>query len=271
MKSRLMSANVEIMMKNKIILNHKSFGTGEPVLIFHGLLGMLDNWKSFARKLSETHKVYIIDQRDHGRSPWTEEFNYDVLAEDINDFMEQQELESAHLIGHSMGGKSVLRFTQLYPDKVKIPFIIDMGIKKYEAHHHVIFDALRSLDLNELIDRKGADEKLSKKIPDFGIRQFLMKNLTRIPEGGFKWKMNLELIYNNYEHILDSVEHEVCEKNIHFIYGTKSTYIHESDMTTIKEYFPNAHFDSIDTGHWVHAEKPTELLAIITAHLKNGL
>jgi len=252
----------------KIELNFKCFGEGEPVLIFHGLLGMLDNWKSFAMKLSSHYKVYIIDQRDHGRSPWTEEFNYDVLADDILAFMDQQELDKANLIGHSMGGKSVIRFTQKYPDRIKKSIIVDIGIKKYEAHHNSIFNALRSLDLDSIESRSDADIKLETKISDYGIRQFLMKNLTRKPEGGFKWKMNLSLLYDSYDSITEAVDAEKSDKPTLFVYGTKSTYIRASHFKSIQSIFPNSTFESLEAGHWVHAEKPNELLTLVLNFLK---
>jgi len=69
-------------------LNYKQFGQGAPVIILHGLFGTLDNWQTIARRLSENHTVFIIDQRNHGRSPHHEEFNYEVMAEDLRDFME---------------------------------------------------------------------------------------------------------------------------------------------------------------------------------------
>lgn len=251
----------------KIELNFKCFGEGEPVLIFHGLLGMLDNWKSFARKLSTNYKVYIIDQRDHGRSPWTDTFNYDQLADDILDFMDQHEIDQSHLIGHSMGGKSVMRFVQKYPDRVKNSIIVDIGIRQYEAHHNEIFDALLSLNLEDVESRNDADEKLSLKIPDYGVRQFLMKNLTRKSEGGFKWKMNLSLLHESYQSITDSIGTEKSIQPTLFVYGLKSHYIKESDFESIQAIFPNATFEALDAGHWVHAEKPQELLDLVLLFL----
>lgn len=246
---------------NEIKLNYKVLGEGEPVLILHGFLGMLDNWKTFGRKLAETHKVYLIDQRDHGRSPHTNDFGYDILAEDLNHFMIEHGINSANLIGHSMGGKTVMRFTQLYPKKTIKSIVVDIAPKAYNNHHTDILDALHTIAPPSIQDRSEADEALAKYISDWGVRQFLMKNLTRNPEGGFRWKMNLALLTEKYETIIQSTDQDRSEVSTLFINGAKSEYIVTSDQQDILKVFPKAQFHTIeDSGHWVHAEKGDELL-----------
>ncbi len=246
---------------NTIELNYKVIGEGEPVLILHGFLGMLDNWKTFGRKLGETCQVYLIDQRDHGKSPHTDDFGYDILAQDLHDFMVQHQIPKGNLIGHSMGGKTVMRFTQLYPEMVTKSVIVDIAPKAYNNHHTDILDALHSIDPPTISDRGEADDALGKYISDWGVRQFLMKNLSRNKEGGFKWKMNLELLTEKYDTIIQAVDTETSEAPTIFINGAKSNYIQPSDESEILEVFPNASFHTIeDAGHWVHAEKGDELL-----------
>ena len=255
---------------NKIALNYKVLGEGEPVLILHGFLGMLDNWKTFGRKLAETHQVYLIDQRDHGKSPHTEDFGYDILAEDLHDFMISHNIEAANLIGHSMGGKTVMRFTQLYPDMTLKSMIIDIAPKAYNNHHTDILDALHSIDPPQINDRNEADAALALHISDWGVRQFLMKNLSRNKEGGFRWKMNLTLLTEKYDTIIQAVDTEVSEIETIFINGSKSNYIQEGDQEEILKVFPAATFHTIqDAGHWVHAEKGDELLTRVKEFLKS--
>jgi len=245
----------------EITLNYKVLGEGEPVLILHGFLGMLDNWKTFGRKLSETHKVYLIDQRDHGKSPHTDDFGYDILAEDLNSFMEEHNIEKANLIGHSMGGKTVMRFTQLYPEKTLKSIVVDIAPKAYNNHHTDILDALHSIEPANVKDRTEADEALGQHISDWGVRQFLMKNLSRNKEGGFRWKMNLQLLTEKYNSIIQPVDLETSSVKTLFVNGSKSNYIQDADQEGILKVFPNAVFFTIeDSGHWVHAEKGDELL-----------
>ena len=128
-------------------LNYKVAGTGQPLIILHGLFGMLDNWGSIGRELSKYYTVYLVDQRNHGKSPHSMDFNYDLLAEDIKEFMTEVGLEKAHLIGHSMGGKSVMRFAQKYPAKCYSIMVIDIAPKAYAPGHNEIFNAIESMDL----------------------------------------------------------------------------------------------------------------------------
>ncbi len=252
----------------EIELNYKELGEGTPVIILHGFLGMLDNWKTFGRKLSENYKVYLVDQRDHGRSPHTDDFDYTLLANDLSDFMNQHGIEKAHLLGHSMGGKTVMKFTQLHEEKVLSSIVVDIAPKAYNNHHTDILDALHSISPSEIQDRGEADDALAKYISDWGVRQFLMKNLSRNPEGGFRWKMNLALLTEKYDNIIQPVDQSVSEVKCIFINGSKSNYIVEDDKPEISKVFPNAKFHTIeDAGHWVHAEKPLELLEVVQAFI----
>ena len=250
-------------------LNFKEFGQGDPVIILHGLFGTLDNWQTIAKKLAENYSVYIIDQRNHGRSPHVPGLSYPLMAEDLAEFMEQNWIYKAHIIGHSMGGKTALQFALNYGDMVDKLVIVDIGTQKNEAGHQQIFEALLGLDLNKIESRKDADFKLKTLVPDFGVRQFLLKNLTRTKEGQYQWKMNLEAINENYPNILEAVSgDEVFEGPSLFIKGGNSNYIDENEFSVIQKDFTNAKLISIpNTGHWVHAEAPKELLSEVESFL----
>lgn len=246
-------------------LNYKSFGEGYPIIILHGLFGTSDNWQTIAKKLAENYTVYIIDQRNHGRSPHDDTFNYEVMAEDLQAFMESQWIYEAHVIGHSMGGKTAMQFALNYPDLVNQLVVVDIAPKAYEGGHQAIFEALFSLDLDKIDNRKTADKLLAKKIADFGVRQFLLKNLTRKKEGGFRWKMNLPVIYQNYNQILSTITSlDTFDNPTLFIRGGASDYVQDEDMQNINLLFPNAELTTVENvGHWVHAAAPTELLKLV--------
>ncbi len=251
-------------------LNYKSFGEGYPIIILHGLFGTLDNWQTIAKKLAEHYTVYIIDQRNHGRSPHDDAFDYTVMADDLQVFMESQWIYEAHVIGHSMGGKTAMQFALNYPDLVNQLVVVDIAPKAYEGGHQTIFEALLSLDLATITSRKEANELLQQKIEDFGVRQFLLKNLTRRKEGGFKWKMNLSVIHQNYAQILSAIESEDSfDNSTLFIRGGISDYVKEEDMANIKTLFPLAELATVaEAGHWVHATAPTILLELVNNFLE---
>lgn len=251
-------------------LNYKEFGQGDPVIILHGLFGTSDNWQTIAKKIAEYYSVYIIDLRNHGRSPHDDEFNYKVMAEDLKNFMESHWIYSARIIGHSMGGKTAMQFATDYPEMVEKLVVVDIANENYEGGHEVIFNALLSLDLEKMASRKEADAALQTQIEDFGVRQFLLKNLTRSKAGKYVWKMNLPVIHQNYQAILSRIEEdEVYEGATLFIKGGLSKYITEANFEKTKHFFPKAKLETIENvGHWVHAEAPKELLEILEKFLK---
>ncbi|MFK8006870.1 MAG: alpha/beta fold hydrolase [Saprospiraceae bacterium] len=251
-------------------LNYKEFGQGDPVIILHGLFGTSDNWQTIAKKIAENYSVYIIDQRNHGRSPHDDEFNYKVMAEDLKNFMESHWIYSARIIGHSMGGKTAMQFATDYPDMVEKLVVVDIANESYEGGHEVIFNALLGLDLEKVESRKEADALLQTQIEDFGVRQFLLKNLTRSKDGKYIWKMNLPIIHQNYQAILSKIEgDEVFEGATLFVKGGLSKYVTEANFETTKHFFPNAKLETIENvGHWVHAEAPKELLEILEKFLE---
>ena len=252
-------------------LHFKTLGQGDPVIVLHGLFGMLDNLLSLGKKLEdEGFMAFLVDQRDHGRSPHTTAFDYRLLAEDLSSFMEENWIHEGILIGHSMGGKTCLEFLIQNSDIITKAIIIDIGIKKYEEGHLTVFDALLAIDIDKVENRNEVENTLMSKLNDYGTVQFLMKNLTRKKTGGFEWKVNLPLIYKEYSNILADIPvDEPIYTDILFIRGAKSDYILDEDIPIIKEKFPNASFVTIaDAGHWVHVDKPNELFEQIISYIR---
>ncbi len=252
-------------------LNYKIYGQGQPVIILHGLFGTLDNWHNFAKKLEEAgYMAILIDQRDHGRSEHTQAFSYPILAQDLHQFLEENWIYGGTIIGHSMGGKTCLQYLANYNTEDFKYVIIDIGIKQYEEGHNDIFEALLSVPIDTIKTRSEAETILMEKIKDKGVVQFLMKNLTKVPEGPYAWKVNLQLLYENYDHILEAIhfKDEVLAETL-FIRGSKSNYIQDQDWPEIQDALPNGRLITIeDAGHWVHADKPIELFNEIIDFIK---
>lgn len=255
----------------EVDLNYKVFGQGEPVIILHGLFGMLDNWQSIARNLSEQFTVFAIDQRNHGRSSRSDSMNYSLMAGDLEKFMDKHWIQQATLIGHSMGGKTAMQFAGDFPDKVEKLIVVDIAPKKYPNKHQAIFDALLSVPVHQLSSRSEAEIMLSQKIDTDSIKQFLLKNISRNKNGNYEWKMNVPALYSNYDRILESVEpDEPFEKPTLFIRGENSNYILDEDQGKIHQLFPKADIRTIaHAGHWVHAEQPGVFLETVKAFLNN--
>lgn len=243
-------------------LNYKVFGEGKPLIILHGLFGSADNWLTIAKDLAEhNYQIFLVDQRNHGDSPHSDEFNYSAMAADLNEFIETHQLERPLILGHSMGGKTVMKFAVNYADKWDKIIVVDIGPKAYPVHHDVILKGLKSIDLPNIKSRGDADKQLSEYVKDMGTRQFLLKNLARDKQGGYKWKINLPVIDKNIENVGEGLEEPLAiEKEVLFIRGEKSDYIIDQDIILINQIFPNSEVKTIKgAGHWVHAEKPKEV------------
>ena len=249
-------------------LNFKKVGEGEPLVILHGLFGSLDNWMSLAKKLGDHFEVFIVDARNHGQSTHSEDFNYDVMADDLYEFLLQNDIVDPIILGHSMGGKTALQFAMNYPNKLEKLIVADIAPKTYTVHHTTIIEGMLSLDFDVIKTRKKADEQLSTFIGDVSTRQFLLKNLYWADKERLAWKFNLSTINKNIEVIGQGLENiSTFEKPTLFVRGEKSNYITPKDYAPIKNIFPNAVINSLESGHWVHAEKPAEFLQILNSFL----
>lgn len=245
-------------------LFYREYGSGKPVVILHGLMGSSDNWLPQSKLLGEQYHVYVVDQRNHGQSPHSDDFNYGVLLEDIRRFIDHHQLVNPVVLGHSMGGKAAMNFALACPDKLSKLIVVDIAPKAYNVRHDYIIEGLKAVPIDKIQSRNEADEALARHVPNQAVRQFLLKNLLRKPEGGFTWRINLNIIDKNLELIGGGLIHSgVFEKPTLFIRGAKSDYILDEDSAIIKKYFPNATLVTMDTGHWVQAEKPEEFVQVV--------
>lgn len=246
----------------------REFGQGSPVVILHGLFGFSDNWQTIAKALADHHLVITPDLRNHGRSPHVPTHTYPEMADDLQVFLEQHWVFKTALVGHSMGGKVAMQFALHHPDMVERLVAVDIAPGPAEDNHGHIFQALLGLDLSRIATRQEAEAWLEPRVPDFGTRQFLLKNITRNADGTFAWKMNLPVLWEAYPDILAGVQGEPFDKPTLFIRGSRSNYVQDEDFPLIRHLFPQAHVVTIEgAGHWVHADKPAELLAVLREFL----
>lgn len=248
-------------------LHFKSFGSGEPIIILHGMLGMLDNWQSFGRELSTNHLVYLIDLRNHGKSGHNQTISYTDMANDLRETMESQWMyDGAIVMGHSMGGKIAMQLALDHPSLVKMLIVVDIAPVQYQGGHEKILEALQSINFVGINSRQEIFEQLADKIDDKSIVNFLTKNLSRSKDGSFAWKMNLEAIANGYSNLLAAPAYSETPYvgPTLFIKGAKSNYLASEHESRIRTWFPNAVIKTIaGAGHWVHADQPMQLKKVL--------
>lgn len=242
-------------------LHFREFGVGQPLLILHGLFGFSDNWQSQAKKLSDYYRVILIDLRNHGRSPWSDNFSYDLMAQDIFELCQELSLKDIILVGHSMGGKVAINFAQSNEFLLAKLVIVDIGIKSYPMHHENILAGIHSVDLPNISSRSQAYDQISVHIESEGIKQFLLKNLYWRQKGTLAWRMNVIVLEREMNNILSAIKKVVLSVPTLFIRGSMSNYILDDDIESIEDLFIDSEIVTIhNAGHWVHAEAADEFL-----------
>lgn len=250
-------------------LFYRELGQGQPLIILHGLFGSSDNWFSLSKIFAEHFKVYVVDQRNHGLSPHDGKHDYDILTEDLKEFIAEHNINQPIIIGHSMGGKVAMNFAVKYPSLLSQLIIVDITPKAYPVHHNSILKGLKAIKLNKLGSRGQADQILSDFESDPSVRQFLLKNLARGDQQQFEWRINIPVLEKNIEAMGAAIEaNGKFTGPTLFVIGSKSNYFESGDEDIIKKYFPSAIVEKLETGHWVQAEKPEEFMNTVFTFLK---
>lgn len=249
-------------------LHYQQQGTGADIILIHGLLGSLENLNMVAKGLKDNYRVTNIDVRNHGLSFHKDSMDYSELAQDIVDLMAELNIDSASILGHSMGGKIAMQVALEHSDKVKKLIVADIAPVAYPPHHNHIIKGLQSIDLASINSRKDADSQLSEYVEEVSIRQFLLRNLIST-NGTFNFKCNLDYIKQCYQQIMSAYhgEHDFKGETL-FIKGGNSSYITAEHRDTIKQLFPNSRAKIIQgAGHWLHAEKTIAFNKIVNDFL----
>jgi esterase len=245
-------------------LFYRELGQGQPIILLHGIFGSSDNWLTQARMMSARCHTFALDLRNHGQSPHDAAFDYPEMVADLLEFLNHHNIEDPVVIGHSMGGKVAMNFAVAHPDKLQKLVVVDIAPKPYNMDHYIILDGLRAIPIDTIGTRAEADEVLSGFVDEVDVRQFLLKNLQRQPEGGFKWKLNLGVIDANIKKIgLDLQFEGKFDKPALFVRGSRSNYVKDTDLGRIRDIFPAAEMQTLDAGHWVPAEKPQEFVDLV--------
>ncbi len=250
-------------------LHYRKLGEGKPLVVLHGVFGSSDNLYTVCKNISEQgFEVYILDARNHGQSPRSSEFNYSVLATDLFDFIEEHQLVDPTVLGHSMGGKTVLQFSQMYDNYSKL-IVVDIAAKGYSPHHSHIIEGLKAIDLSTLTSRKEAEQVFSKYVTDLGEQQFLLKNLYRTDAGGFDWRINVPVLAANAENVVAAIPlSKTIDKPLLIMRGGESNYVSDQSVEDLKDYYTDLKLVTIEgANHWIHATKPREFVETVVDFL----
>jgi esterase len=251
-------------------LFYRESGEGRPLVILHGLFGSSDNWMSVTKELALKYKVYVLDARNHGQSPHADAHNYESMADDLKEFIDDHNIENPILIGHSMGGKTVMRFASKYQNSAEKLIVVDISPRFYGRHHQDILAGFNAINLDTLQTRNEADALMSQYVGDLGVRMFLLKSLYRNNDGKFQWRINLPLINEQIDNIGEALPETVqIATPALFIRGSESGYIQDKDTALIARHFSDYSIETVEgASHFVHAEKPKEVIALIETFIE---
>ena len=240
--------------------------------MLHGVFGSGDNWWSIARKLEDEFRIYLPDQRNHGKSFHSQELCYDLLVADLADWMHHQDLSRIHLVGHSMGGKAAMAFAVRYPEKLRSLTVVDIAPKAYRMDHHAgMLQAMKDLDLAAFATRSALDAALKPSIPDEATRLFVLKNVERGPQGEFRWRIALNPLADSLSAVGESLPaHAPVVIPTLLVRGAKSQYVTDEDWVSFKSSFTHSTLETLaGAGHWVHADQPEALTLVLRNFLNS--
>jgi esterase len=252
-------------------LYFRKYGSGQPMIILHGLFGQSDNWNTLAKKFGENgFEVYVADLRNHGLSPHSTQWDYKSMSEDVHELITDNNLKNVILCGHSMGGKTAMRYALDHCENLDKLIVADIAPKEYPVEPKEVIEALNAVDFSIIKTRKEAEDVLSKYITDFGTKQFLLKNIYWKDNGELGWRFNLKVITEKIMNVREAISSDKnCEVPTLFIRGENSSYILDEDMNFIHDLFPRSMLETIGgAGHWVHAEKPNEFFECVMNFIK---
>jgi len=240
-----------------------------PLFILHGLLGSMDNWRTQAKYLSQARPVITLDLRNHGDSPHLKGMSYREMYGDVIKVAQAENIESFHLLGHSMGGKVAMQLALAHPNIVKSLIVVDIAPKPYPLWHQNLFQAIMSAPIETITSRQELDDHLKTTIEDRAERSFMLKNIKRYGDGSYAWKPNLKEISRGYLKIAGfTTALSQYPKATLFIKGENSPYIQETDHALIESLFPDATITTIkNSGHLPHIQQPEALSTTVTRFL----
>lgn len=251
-------------------LFYREYGSGPPLVILHGLLGAGGNWHTLARRVfGATHRVLVPDQRNHGRSPHGDAFDYATLADDLEDFLNARGLATTAIMGHSMGGKVAMEFALTRPERVDRLIVVDIAPRAYPDRHRPILDAMRAVDPSAMTRRNEVRDAVARHLADPEVVDLVLKNVERRGDGSMAWAVHLDAIERHYLHIMDGLDTwATYDGPTLFVRGDRSDYVRDEDLETIRAFFPTAVLETVaDAGHWVHADHPAAFSRVVRSFL----
>ena len=241
---------------------------GSPVVFCHGLFGQGRNWTQIGKALADEHRILLVDLPHHGRSSWSERFDYLDVADQVAGQLSAD--EPVTLIGHSMGGKAAMVLALRHPELVERLVVVDVAPVAYDrmGEFSGYVEAMQGLDLASLSQRGDADAALEAAVPNPTVRSFLLQNLRRDGDG-WRWQANLDVLGEDLRVIGGWPEDQLTglapyDGPVLWVSGQNSDYVRAEHYAAMDRLFPrNRRVTVKGAGHWVHSERPEVFLEVL--------
>lgn len=244
-------------------------GDGPDVVLLHGLFGMGSNLGALSRSLQDRYRVHSLDLPNHGRSAWTDNLDLAEVAGAVARWMDHRHLETAHFVGHSLGGKVAMQLALEQPFRVDALVVADIAPVAYPPRHAAVFAALAAVDAAACRSRNEAAALMAAHIAEDSVIQFLLLSLSRGEDGVFRWRFNYPVLRDCYHQASAAVSAELpFNGRSLFIKGGASGYVLPEHEAAIRKLFTAAEIVELPgAGHWLHVEQPAAFNALVRRFL----
>lgn len=231
------------------------------LILLHGLFENTKNWNSLAKFWSQDFNLHRLNARNHGLSFSSKNMNYKLMAEDVIFYMQENNINKAHIIGHSMGGKTSMTLANMRPDLVKSLSILDISTGAYKNYHTKVLKSLDILNSQGWHSRVEALTALADINLNLSAKEFLLADLTRDKKIANKLflQMDLDKIKLNYANLTDAINIETIKTPTLLLKGSNSDYVNVARLAQMQDEFTNLEVITLEGGHWIHRQAQTQV------------
>src|SRR5450631_347823 len=254
-----------------------------PLILIHGGLDHSRSWDQLARSLRTEFHVIAPDLRGHGDSDWATGSSYSLADHvyDLTCMMASMGLESAAIVGHSMGGMVSLVYTGTFPEKVSRLVVLD-GVTNFPARRIkpietriaewvAVLDKTSRRKIHRYAAVADAAERMrarnSRLTPEQAMH-LATHALKQDADGSYSWKFDPYLrAPAPYRLSLD--DHIALWSRIAcptlLVAGSES-FLPDPEKAGVLGHFRQAQLVRIDgAGHWLQHDKPAEVIDALKA------
>jgi pimeloyl-ACP methyl ester carboxylesterase len=265
----------------KAKLSMLSAGTGDPVVCIHGLGGTKASFLPTVAALADSYRVIAFDLPGFGESdkPIAAAYDAPYFADAVTSLMDELGLDSAHVVGNSLGGRVGIEFGLLHPERVRQLVLLSPALAwlRERRLRWLLQLPLPRLGLIQPTPRFIAEPIVRRMIPGAdrgwvaaGVDEFLRCYLT--PRGRAAFYEAARNIYLDEPDGDDGFWTRLgkLECDTMFVWGRSDTLVPIAFMKHVERTLPRARHVELDCGHVPQLERPVETHAAIREFLPAG-